>query len=276
MKEEWNEDKLDYYLLNNLGKIKVQNDPFPHAIINKPIPDVAYNRLVNSFPSYKYFKQNYKYFSDEITPKTSNKRYQMMKNDINKFLLPDNPWRIYSEINSSLMFFKDFLLLFKDSIDFYYPGLFNKLINSNKVGIHGKNKFKNNFQVLTQSSADINTRTIINSAVRGPHLDQPNKLYFGLHYMKSPEELEHFGGDLILWQHKNKSKTKYFNNYRIILKDDIAEHSVIPYEKNLFVIGLNTLDSIHSVSVRKKGAPFRKFSNHFAQLPFKLFKRGIK
>ena len=259
----------DYYLLRDLSRFSVNSDPFPHIVIQDPIVDSAYQSLVESFPKLDYFRNGKALYSDGPE---NNKRYQMTQSNIISSTPEGHPWRLYTSINSSKLFFYDFLKIFNDEIEKYYPGLNKKLSGINSIGMFQSDTFTaGGFDVLTHTSADINSTPTSESCVRGPHLDQPDKLYFGLHYMRHDSEIAECGGGLILWKHKERSKTRFYRGYREIPKEDLTISSTIPYGKNLFIMGLNTIDSVHSVSERAVGANVRKFSNSISQLNFKLF-----
>ena len=267
--KNYSKNHKEFYLLNSLSDISVISDPFPHVVIENPISKKSYELLQESFPDLDYFRNGSSLYKEEVK---SNKRYQMTQDDICTLLDKDHPWRLYAEINSSSYFLRDFLKIFSTEIEKYYPDLYDRILSMKNIGVFHRDKFNSgNFDLLSHVSADINSKVTFRSSVRGPHLDQPDKLYFALHYMKPDDDMCSSGGDLILWKHKDRLKTRFKRGYREIPEEDLDKHSVLKYGKNILVIGLNTIDSVHSVSEREKGANIRKFANIVSQVPFRLF-----
>jgi hypothetical protein len=84
--------------------------------------------------------------------------------------------------------------------------------------------------------------------IRGWHLDSGDKFLVGLWYFKHPEE-EDDGGDLLLMNPTTK------------------EFKTVKYEKNMFIIFPNTLNSWHAVSPRKSSKFPRRYINILVESP---------
>jgi hypothetical protein len=84
--------------------------------------------------------------------------------------------------------------------------------------------------------------------IRGWHLDSGDKFLVGLWYFKHPDE-EDCGGDLLLMNPTTK------------------EFKTIKYDKNVFVIFPNTLNSWHAVSPRKPCKYPRRYINILVESP---------
>ena len=85
-------------------------------------------------------------------------------------------------------------------------------------------------------SISVNTPVITSSSVRGAHLDNLNKLFTGLFYMKYDDD-NSSGGDLDLLVGKNYSTArKRFLSKKDISMDHIVLEKTIKYKPNTFII----------------------------------------
>ena len=108
-----------------------------------------------------------------------------------------------------------------------------------------------------------NTPVKENSIVIGPHIDHFDKIFFGLFYMREPND-NSVGGDLILYKWKdeytnyNKKNIIYAEKWENMFSHT-KEVKKIKYEKNKFVLVLNSIDAVHGISKREITDHIRQF-----------------
>jgi len=109
--------------------------------------------------------------------------------------------------------------------------------------------------------------------VRDPHVDNPIELFAILWYL--PEPNDDAGGDLKLygWR-ENVSKRFHRSEYGkgSVNPDDVNCYRSVPYRHDQMVMFLNTEDSVHGVTIRKKTHLCRRYVNIIAEVRKPLFK----
>mgnify|MGYP001454743989 FL=1 len=126
-----------------------------------------------------------------------------------------------------------------------------------------------------------NTPVKNSSSVRGVHLDIYNKLHIGLFYLRSKNDHSE-GGNLAL--HKWKENYDLVKKKQILFKEKFKQLHLhtskvkeIPYQKNTFFLAINSIDALHSVTVREKTNQVRQFCYFYSNLNYDLdnFKANI-
>jgi hypothetical protein len=147
--------------------------------------------------------------------------------------------------------------------------------NDLMVGI----RYKDDTDILLDCQIGINSPCKNKSTVKMPHIDNLNEIYAGLFYMKHPDDKGE-GGDLIIYEPNEKYKN--FNDYRSqnpfvkmnnfnkgkfnievrgFKEDTLNQVKKIKYDKNVFVLFLSTINSIHAVSPREINKISRRLVN---------------
>ena len=241
-------------LLQNYNNSNFFSTPVPHLVINNALPEKLYNELLKQSPK-NLIKNNLEnnsrgdIFPDQIE---KNIRYKLFY----EFL----------EFHRSPEFFYQFTNIFKDDLAKIYPNIISnskKIIDKNKIVKLNSHSSKQKDSMTFSAFFGYNTPVTEPSSVIGPHLDHFDKIFFGLYYMREPED-NSTGGDLYLYKWKNN-----YSNYKkkkIIFTekwDNMFSHSEavkkIGYEKNTFILALNSIDSLHGVSRREKTDHIRQF-----------------
>ncbi len=246
--------KTSLSLLQNFNKSDFYSTPIPHIIINNALPEKLYNELLIQSPKY-LIKNNSSnnirgnFFPDQIKQKIQHELFYRFLN-----------------FHRSPEFFYQCANVFKDDLEKIYPNIIKKtkkMIDNNKIIKFDSDSKKRKDCMTLSSSYSYNTPVTEASSVRGPHIDHFDKIFFGLYYMKEPED-NSIGGDLIFYKWK-----KNYSNYKkknIIFTEkwsNMLSHSEeakkIKYEKNTFVLALNSINSLHGVSKREKTNYIRQF-----------------
>jgi len=248
--------KNDFFLLQNYNETHYFNTPFPHVIIKNALPDHIYNELLKKSP---------KTLIKNSSLKLNNTRGNFYPDQIEK----ENSHKFFYEFlnyHQSPFFFEECVKIFKVDIKKQYPGLIEhskKMIENEKIIKLRSNNKKNKKFMTFAANYGYNTPVTEASSVIGAHLDHYDKIFFGLFYMK--EDIDKFsGGDLIFYKWDNK-----YSNYKkknIIytekwnyMKSHCEEAKRICYDKNTFVLALNSIDSLHGVSKRSETNSIRQF-----------------
>jgi hypothetical protein len=132
-----------------------------------------------------------------------------------------------------------------------------------KVGMRDADRFGRN-DVLVEAMISGNTPVTAASSVRTTHVDAGNKLFSGLFYMRTPEDRS-TGGDLTLsrFAERYRGKDERFALFKGPYVDDSHVEVVrtVPYAANTLVLFINSLDSLHGVTVRSETPHPRLFVN---------------
>ena len=241
-------------LLQNFNKSDFYSTPVPHIVINNALPEKLYNELLIQSPK-SLIKNNSNnnnrgdLFPDQIDKKTQHELFF-------KFL----------NFHRSSEFFYQCTNIFKDDLEKIYPNIISnskKKIDNNKIVKLDSNSKKKEDSMTFTSIYGYNTPVTKTSSVIGPHIDHYDKIFFGLYYMREPED-NSIGGDLILYKWKNKYSNYMKKNIIFTEKwNNMLSHSEevkkIKYEKNTFILALNSIDSLHGVSKREKTNHIRQF-----------------
>lgn len=235
-------------LLARVTPADIVEEPFPHVVFHEPLDEGLCDRLIAEFPTLEAVSGGKPYKSNELLVYHASR--ELEARDLSPL------WREMIRTHVSQGFLEQLLALFAEPIGETYPALFEGLSNNTpRVGT----RYVDNFEtadVLLEAQAAINTPVTVGpSAVRGAHLDNPNKLVIGLYYLRHPEE-DSSGGDLELYRYTRDEPE--FHEHEID-KRLLERVKTIPYEKNTLVLFLNTVDSLHRVSVRELTPHVRQF-----------------
>lgn len=96
------------------------------------------------------------------------------------------------------------------------------------------------------------------TSVRGPHLDQPDKLISGLLYLRSAGE-DSVGGELQLYAPATRKLT--FDDTNLGSGDSVRVVRTYPYRHNLLVLPFCSPVAIHGVSPRGQ-TPIPRYHLH--------------
>jgi hypothetical protein len=120
-------------------------------------------------------------------------------------------------------------------------------------------------QVVTNLAAVVD-----GAAVRGPHLDLPDKLFSGLVYLRAPED-DSEGGDLDLYVPADPGGVLSFDAGNHVDAGAVRLARTYPRRDNLLVLPLNTPRALHGVSLRRRTAHLRYHLHLVAELVAPLF-----
>lgn len=255
-------------ILSKAKPSDVITEPFPHLLIKDALDEDLYLQLALEFPSIATISQGIE--NDEINISSNNKRLHYLAQEALSNPQISSLWKDFIGYHTSNSFLGDFLRIFKEHILQMYPnfekeyGSFETL----KSGLRKIDTFES-VDVLLDALISINTPVITKpTAVRRAHVDLPDKLFAGLFYMRDPQDTS-TGGELKIYKFKN-GKPCGFRKYESA--DRYVEYvKTVKYEQNVFVIFINSLYSLHGVSIRSLTKYPRYFVNLVGEVKKPLF-----
>lgn len=248
-------------ILDYIRKDQVFTDPFPHIIAHDVLPPDIYEKLAREFPTCEIVVGKNEYLSNE--------RYDYTLKQLRSDDKVSDIWRDFCEANASTEFFTKLTDLFSDAIYSLYPDFKTQYGSLEKLrtGIRYINDHKD-ADILLDAHVSINTPvTNRPSSVRVAHVDDPLKLYGGLLYFRAPND-DSCGGDLELYEYRDQNY-KFYGQH--VDQKYIQQIKIIPYRANTFVFFINSVRSLHGVTVRQKTDKTRQFVNLVGELPLPLF-----
>mgnify|MGYP001189573716 CR=1 FL=1 len=233
-------------ILQNFSKENYSSYPFPYIEINNALPEDIYEKLKKDYKIFEsHFKKNKNFYEN-------NKRIQINTEQIlkNKDNFEKSIWFDFVNYHNSLKFFDQLVNIFEKDLVIYYPNIKKIYDNrkNNEKFLSYRSEFNNEkYEFVSDCQPGINTPTNKISSVRGPHVDNPVELFGGLFYLKDDND-DSKGSDLIIYEKiddiifEGKAEVKNLKA--------LKEYKKIKYEKNKFVIFLNTQHTIHGVTER--------------------------
>ena len=242
----------------------VIQEPFPYLILENALPLDLCHELLRTYPSLE---------SQGVDPSSDNLRWSTHAENLERIPNLEPIWREFISYHVSQKFFDQVKELFSDSLRRIYPDLLeaDNSIFQQKVAIRNVRSLAiGRFSLDAQISG--NTPAGTPGVPRGVHVDAPNALYGGLYYLRDNED-DSEGGDLQIWKWKDSySYGKKSGEYREdVRRKHVELVQTIRYKANTLVFFLNSLDSLHSVTLRHPTPHTRKFVNFLADSDKSLF-----
>ena len=256
-------------LLSKVHKREIFTEPFPHLIIQDPIDDEICLQLISEFPDLETVTKGANY--------TSNERFSYSAIDVlgNYQITP--LWQEFVKVHTSQLFLEEIINLFTEEILKVYPDFDQKIgdLAQLKSGIRNIDNFEDK-NVLLDAQICVNTPVVATpSSVRGPHVDNANKLFAGLYYLRDPRDTTSTGGNLEI--HRYKHQNYRFSKRQFINSEDVEVVKTVNYERNVLVFLLNSEMSLHGVTVRDVTDHTRYFFNLLGEVKQPLFTmKGIE
>ncbi len=233
-------------LLKKFKKSDLYLEDFPYILIENALDVEFYNELSADFPKLESFTNKF-----DIKENT---RFDIFNENYKGTSLA---WKEFLEYHSSVEFFTSVISIFKNEIqNSKNQNLLDLLSKKNlKTGFVKKDFREKKIDIWHPISISINSKVLKNRpSVRTPHLDNPNKIYGGLFYMRNPKD-KCKGGNLELYKFKDKKKY----NGNAVPSRFVKKIANVDYKENNLVIFLNTNDSIHGVTQRTTTEFSRRF-----------------
>ncbi|MGC1310046.1 MAG: hypothetical protein WA885_22690 [Phormidesmis sp.] len=253
-------------LLENATKADVFTDPFPHIVIKDALDDSLCTRLIEEIPSTDTLKVG----------RDSRAGYERF--NYSASLVNNNPeiselWRQFIHLHSSEVFMHQALELMGEHILNLYPD-FEKRFKPLQEFTSGVRKIDHFPEVDMLLDAQIAMNSSLNTPlkrIKRPHIDRPQVLFAGLYYMRHPDD-NSIGGDLEIYRFKGNKPAGFDPNDKQHVNDEYVELvKTIKYDRNVLVLFLNSLNSLHGVTCRSSTPVPRYFVNLVGELPQRMF-----
>ena len=254
-------------LLSKFKQSDLFLEPFPHVVIKDALDEEVYSQLKSEWAALDILRQGEDNKGSDLS---SNKRLHYLAKESlgDERITPF--WREFIALHTSDTFFQEFFQIFKEPILQMYPDFEQKYgsFETLKSGLRKVDTFET-VDVLLDALICINTPVITKpNAVRGAHIDLPDKLFAGLFYMRDPEDPS-IGGDLEIYKFKNGKPYGFRSS--AIADSYIEPVKTIKYDRNVFVLFLNSVYALHGVSVRSLTDRSRYFVNLVGEVKQPLF-----
>ena len=252
-------------LLSKVQKSQVKIDPFPHLVIKNPVDPEICARLIREFPEIGTVTRN--------SSPGSNQRYSYSVQHSLIDPAVSSFWKEFVQVHTSQEFLDQVLFLFKDEIRKSYPFLEEQMGDMEHWSA-GKRNIDNfeNADILLDAQISVNTPVVErSSSVRRGHVDLPDKLFAGLYYLRPTDDTSK-GGDLEIYRFKQDKIYGFKGSSNQYVDDENLEIvQVVPYESNVLVLFLNSVQSLHGVTVRSVTDSPRFFFNLLGEVNCPLF-----
>jgi len=254
-------------LLSKVKQSDVILEPFPHIVVKDALEAEVCSQLASEWPSLETLRYG---IVNKGTDLSSNKRLDYIaKESLNDAQITPF-WKEFIALHTSSIFFQEFINLFQEPILQIYPDFEQKYgsFETLKSGLRMVDTFEQ-VDVLLDTLISVNTPTIAPSkAVRAAHVDLPDKLFAGLFYMRDPQDTS-TGGDLEIYKFKH-GKAQGFRSSAVA--DSYIEYvKTIEYERNVLILFINSIYSLHGVTVRSLTQYPRYFVNLVGEVKQPLF-----
>lgn len=251
-------------LLANVKRGQVLAEPFPHLVVENPLPPDLYLELVSAYPALEVI-------TGGVEP-SSNQRFSLSASEILGDAQISTLWQEFVRLHTSAAFYAQVIELFGDHIRAVYPSLEKKIgaLGGLSTGIRQQDKSAG-ADALLDAQICVNTRVFgAPSSVRRAHVDSPDKLFTGLYYFRHPED-NSAGGDLEFYKFKGRPR-----GFRVAEVEDryVEVVKTIKYRPNTLVMFINNIRALHGVTERAV-TPFpRYFFNLVGEVGKPLFDLG--
>lgn len=237
-------------------------EPFPYFVVADALPAAAYRELTARLPADERIREG--------AEPGDNRRFSWSARETLEDTQFDPSWREFIAAHVSQAFLDAVLAGFAPAIRARYPWLEDRLgpIDGWRAGLRRRDGF-DTADVLLDAQICLNSPVIAGaSAVRGPHVDKPNKLFAGLFYMRPADDEETRGGELLIQRRRDPSAR--FDGSQLD-PDAVETVRQVPYAANTLVMFLNGLDALHAVTPRQPVARSRYFINIVGEVAHPLF-----
>lgn len=251
---------MTHSILARASRSQIRDDPFPHLVLDEALPRDYYAELEASYPDLDFVSGG--------APLASNALYLRSAVDVLESPRVPALWREFFAFHCSEAFFRQACELWRERIERLHPDLednFGRPLGDFTLGVRqpGKHDNPENRKTDVVMDCQFGTNSPVRSAssVRGPHVDNPAKLFAALLYFRHAAD-DSTGGDLELY----RLKRRYAKGRATRIDPDSLEVFLrVPYAPNRMVMWLNSARSAHGVTPRSVTPRTRRYVNFLAE-----------
>ena len=257
---------MSFSVLQNAAAECVASDPFPYIVIRDALPADLCERLIAHYPGLDVLG---------VDASRNNVRWSYPACRVCDNQAIDEVWREIIAYHVSRAFYEEFVGIFATDVLKLYPWLFPDEVSLRelRLGLRESDTF-DTADILLDAQIAGNTPVSRARSVKPNHIDSHRKLFSGLLYLRHDDD-NSVGGDLEIRRFRPRySGRRRKNCYDGVYVDSRHTELVdtIRYEKNVLVLLVNSLQSLHGVTVRQPTPHARLFMNLVGEVNTPLFK----
>lgn len=246
----------------NLADRSVAADPYPHVIVPEVLDRDECQQLLEELPPLTRLTKGRSF------PSNTRLNYSAVEIAADDSISP--AWKRFIADHVGQRFLDQILSIFGESLQREYPDFPARFGDPGRLraGVRARDRHPD-VDVLLDAQIGINTPVVGSpSSVRGPHLDDPTKLFAGLLYLRLDGD-DSTGGDLEICR---LSEPVVFDRSYGVGTSLASASRRVPYRRNTLVLFLNTARSVHSVTPRSVTPWPRVFVNFLGVLREPLYR----
>jgi hypothetical protein len=251
-------------VFQRLDEAIVHERPFPHVILRNALDPALCASLLRERPALDAV-------ASASSPE-SNRRYALRSEKLLASQRIGDSWKAVARAALDQTFLNRITRLFATQLMREYPDFSQTYapIDDLQAKLGKRRDLRTGdvgMQVQIAVNAPVNSH--VQPDLRGPHLDNPVKLFVGLLYLRPEDDLS-VGGDLELYAPVPRKLS--FGAQRSLRSDAVRTVGHVPYEANTLVLFLNTPRSLHGVSPRGVASHPRYVLNFYGTVARPLFR----
>jgi hypothetical protein len=251
-------------LLAQLTAADVVMDPYPHVVVRDALPEEECAGLIRDWPGDEVIQ------GGEVGK--SNRRYNLRAAQALGSGKVSARWEEFLREHTGAAFGEHLLRVFGPAIG-EYAGEFKRRLKGDlggcRFGLRDRDGIESSDLLLDAQIANNSPVVREATSVRAAHVDLTEKLFIGLYYLRSPEDVDSRGGELLLCRPRVGMKPRMYEREVDAASVDVARR--VAYGRNVLVLFLNGPLSIHAVTRREPTPHARRFVNLIGQAAEPLF-----
>ncbi|MFZ5652955.1 MAG: hypothetical protein ACOY42_00930 [Pseudomonadota bacterium] len=235
----------------------IRREPFAHLVVPNALPAALYAELDAAWPTLEQVAGP--------GPLENNRLYKLAAAQVVDNPAIAAPWRAFFAYHTSADFLRRVAAVWAQELDLVHPGFgaaFGRPLAELSALPRRPGKRDNATnraaELLLDCQFGMNSPVLRSSSVRGPHLDNPAKLFAGLLYFRAPGD-DSSGGDLELYRPRAGRRVRRSGSR--VAPDCVEVAATVPYAPNTLVMWLNSPFAIHGVSPRSVTRTPRRYVN---------------
>lgn len=248
-------------LLARHGPADVRSAPFPHVVLRDVLDAAVVEQLQREFPASSVLADG--------KPLSSSERVSFPAHRIIGNAAISPLWQQFIATNSGEGFLRSVLGVFGPQIEAMHPALVaRKPLGEWRAKLRD---VEGEGDVAVDAQICINAPVTQTERIKEAHVDRRQVLFAGLFYLRDPHDTS-AGGDLQIYRFPKGRPHGFATQY---VKDRHVELvETVRYSSNTLVVFLNSIHSVHGVSVRGVTPHDRRFVNLVGEVDHHLFDWG--
>ena len=235
----------------------IRREPFPHLVVSDALPAAIYEELEAAWPTLEQVAGP--------GPLDNNRLYKLAAPAVAGNAAIAASWRTFFAYHTSADFLCRVAAVWVEELERVHPDFhaaFGRPLAelralSRRPGKRG-NAANRGADIMLDCQFGMNSPVLEPTSVRGPHLDNPAKLFAGLLYFRARDD-DSTGGDLELYRPRTGHRVRTSGSRVDPASVEIS--ATITYAPNTLVMWLNSPLAVHGVSPRSVTGIPRRYVN---------------